>query len=164
VISIRQETPTDEPGIRAVNERAFERNAEADLIDRLRAESAVVASLVAADGDRVIGHVLFSRVMVGNEAAASLGPMAVSPEYQRQGVGSMLIRAGLRLCRDQGETVVVVLGHPEYYTRFGFSAGAAKRLHAPWSGEAWMALELVSGALTGMSGEVRYARGFEELP
>jgi putative acetyltransferase len=87
--------------------------------------------------------------------------MAVHPDHQRQGIGSNLVRRGLDILRSAGERVVVVVGHPEYYPRFGFLAEPAKRLDAPWSGEAWMALELIPGALEGVQGIVKYPAAFE---
>jgi putative acetyltransferase len=90
----------------------------------------------------------------------ALAPLAVLPARQRQGVGSLLVREGLRASAAQGHRVVVVLGHPGYYPRFGFSAALARPLKAPFSGEHWMAAELVSGALAGVAGEVRYPPPF----
>jgi putative acetyltransferase len=86
--------------------------------------------------------------------------MAVHPEHQRKGAGSALVERGLEVCRERGERIVVVLGHPDYYPRFGFRAAAAAHLHAPWSGEAWMALELVRGALAGVAGVMKYPEAF----
>jgi len=92
--------------------------------------------------------------------AVSLAPLAVNPICQRQGIGSALVRQGLEHCRERGKPIVVVLGHPGYYPRFGFSAELAKKLHGPFSGEAWMALELRDGALDDVEGTVRYPEAF----
>jgi putative acetyltransferase len=125
----------------------------------------VLVELVAvAAREVIVGHILFSHLPVHTSdgaivPAAALAPMAVLPAYQRSGVGSALVRAGLQACADGGAQAVIVLGHPEYYPRFGFSAEAARGLRAPFSGPAFMALELAPGALPA-DGEVRYARAF----
>jgi putative acetyltransferase len=163
VARIRAETPADIASVRAVNLAAFPGPEEADLVDRLRADGDVVVSLVATAGGAAVGHVLFSRLPIetagGIVAGAALAPVAVLPERQRQGIGGALVREGLRRCRAAGIAAAVVLGHPGYYPRFGFSAAAAHRLRAPFSGEAFMALALAPGALDA-PGTLRYARAF----
>lgn len=158
---LRPELAGDRLSIRAVNLAAFPSPVEADLVDQLRADGEVVISLVAEQDDRVIGHILFCRVRVGTVEAVSLSPMAVLPEWQRQGVGSALVSRGLELCRERGEKIAVVLGHPGFYPRFGFSAGLARQLEGYSSGPEWMALELTPGSLTGLSGKVLYPKAFE---
>ena len=163
-MEIREEQPGDEPAIREVNRRAFGGDEEAVLVDALRAGGHVIASLVAVEAGAVVGHILFSPLPI--EAAdrtipaAALAPMAVLPEHQRRGIGSALIRRGLELCREHGCSAVVVVGHPDYYPRFGFSAELAAHLHAPFSGPAFMALEFTPGTLAGSNGTVRYAPPF----
>lgn len=125
-----------------------------------------MASLVAVQGGRIVGHILFSRLVIeaGERIieAAALAPMAVHPECQRQGIGSALVRAGLEACRAAGIAAVVVLGHADYYPRFGFSAAAARGLRCPFpeAGDAFMALELKAGALNVSDAVVRYAPPF----
>lgn len=163
---IRPEEPSDRAAIYAVNRAAFGQDDEAELVDRLREDGLVIASLVACEGanGEITGHILFSelpietgtRTIPGGIRGAALAPMAVLPAFQRRGVGSALVRAGLEACRDLGIEAVVVLGHPDYYPRFGFSAETAKHLRAPYSGEAFMALELTPGVLQGVDGTVRY--------
>ena len=164
MIAIREETPEDFPAIREVNALAFGTAEEAELVDRLRADGDVLVSLVACDGGDVVGHILFSALPIETAGrtvrAAALAPMAVRPERQRQGFGSALVRRGLEACRALGVEAVVVLGHPAYYPRFGFSAETARHLEAPFSGPAFMALELTPGALDGVSGRVRYPPAF----
>ena len=160
---MRAETPADFAAIRAVNVAAFGQADEADLVERLRCDGEAVTSLIAERGGRTVGHILFSRlpIVAANReiAAAALAPVAVQPSFQRQGVGTALIHAGLCRCRELGIEAVVVLGHPTYYPRFGFSATLAQRLEAPFSGAAFMALELVPQALDG-GGAVRYPAAF----
>jgi putative acetyltransferase len=168
-VCIRVEQPGDVPHIRDIAAHAFGQRAEADLIDRLRANGDALISLVAvADIGELVGHILFSRLRVDRGKgrileAAALAPLAVRPEYQRQGFGSALVHAGIRACSARGLAGIVVLGHPRFYQRFGFSAAAARSLRAPFSGDAFMALELAPGALAGSPGIVHYADAFDAL-
>ena len=163
-LSIRDEQPADRQQVRKVNELAFGRRDEAELIDALRAEGAILLSLVAEANGQIVGHILFSRMTVETAqesiAAVSLAPMAVLPDYQGQQVGSRLVRRGLAELRARGEHIVIVLGHKEYYPRFGFSAEKARGLASPFPPDAFMALELSDGALAGIHGAVRYASAF----
>ncbi len=134
-------------------------------MDALRSGGYARVSLVAEVDGRVVGHILFSDVPIltdgGTVPALSLAPMAVLPEHQRKGIGTALVRRGLEACRQQGHRAVVVLGHPDFYPRFGFSARLAVPLSSPFGGrEAWMALELAPGALGGVTGWVRYPPPF----
>lgn len=166
-VIIRPEQAIDFDAIRAVNRLAFGQEAEARLVDRLRDGGFARVSLVAETGGRVVGHVLFSdlpiRTARGTVAALALAPMAVVPEYQRRGIGSALVRAGLQTCREAGHRIVVVLGHRNFYPRFGFSADLAKPLDGPYSGEDFMAIELEPDALTGGAGRVQYPPPFDEV-
>ena len=161
---VRRENADDVGPIRVVNEAAFGGHEEADLIDRLRHEGAVLASFVAELDGRVIGHVLFSRMLI--EAAhdslpsVALAPLAVLPKHQRCGVGSRLVQFGLDWLLARGERSVLVLGHPRYYQRFGFSTDRAHLLTSPFPPDAFMALELVANALDGIRGTVRYPVAF----
>jgi putative acetyltransferase len=163
-VILRRENPREQGAVRSLNEAAFGRHDEADLIDRLRTEDAVLASFVAEYEDRIVGHILFSRMSIetgtGPVSAVALAPLAVLPEHQRRGVGGRLIRHGLDWLRERGEQVVIVLGHPGYYARFGFSSDRASSLASPFPAEAFMALELLPGALDGIRGRVRYPDAF----
>jgi len=150
--------------IRSINEAAFGRPDEADLVDALRTAGVVLVSLVAEVDQRIVGHILFSRMWIettsGSCPAAALAPMAVLPGHQRRGIGRRLIRHGLDLLRRRGERIVIVLGHPDYYPRFGFSSEKARSLESPFSPKSFMAMELSPGALDGIRGRVRYPVAF----
>ena len=169
MLTIRPETPQDYAAVRAVNERAFEGPAEADLVDRLRHAVERYLSLLAEDEGHVVGHIFFSPVEV--EPAATpfplmgLAPMAVLPECQRQGVGSALVHEGLQACREVGGEAVVVLGHPGYYPRFGFKPAESYGLHCEYDvpAEVFMASELTPGAFDGLRGLVKYHAAFNGL-
>jgi putative acetyltransferase len=161
---IREERPDDERAVRAVNEAAFGRSAEADLVDRLRLDGAVLVSLVAEQDGFLVGHVLFSRISIeaagGPVPSVALAPLAVLPANQRRGIGGRLVAFGLEWLRRHGERSVLVLGHPHYYQRFGFSTDGARMLIVPFPAEAFMALEMVPDALHGVRGAVRYPAAF----
>jgi putative acetyltransferase len=163
-VSVRAETREDREGIREVNRRAFGRDDEARLVDALRSGGYSRLSLVAEENGKTVGHILFSELPIltegGRTEALALAPLAVIPDRQRQGIGSLLVRNGLKACAEAGHRIVVVLGHPDFYPRFGFSAYQAGKLKAPFSGPAFMALELVEGALFGVTGEVSYPPPF----
>ena len=166
-IRVRRESPADRETVHALNAAAFGQPAEADLVDALRHEAAVI-SLVAEAGGRLVGHILFSPVTLPDHdslAIAGLAPMAVSPAQQRQGVGSALIHAGLDACRREGFGAVVVLGHPAYYPRFGFEQAADHGIDCEYDvpPEAFMVLELRPGYLQGASGTIRYHPVFREV-
>jgi len=161
---IRSEDANDWPAVHSVHQAAFGRSDEAQLVDQLRGEGVVLVSLVAVLDQRIVGHILFTRMSIetaaGSIPAVALAPMAVLPEHQRQGIGGRLIRAGLDASRDQGEQIVIVLGHAHYYPRFGFSTEKARSLDSPFPPEAYMAVELRTGALDGVRGKVNYAAAF----
>ena len=168
MVTVRAEIAEDIPAVRRVNELAFGRPNEAALVDALRAAASPYISFVAVEDGRVVGHIFFSPVSIGSGESApqamGLGPMAVLPEYQRRGVGSRLVRAGLEECRRVGCNVVVVLGHPEYYPRFGFVPASRKGLRCeyPVPDEAFMVAELEPEALGGRRGLVKYRPEFAE--
>ena len=165
-LTVRAETDEDRAAIYAVNEAAFGRPDEARLVDALRRAARPYVSFVAADGGRVVGHILFSPVTIESGGAASaamaLAPMAVLPELQNQGVGSRLVGRGLDECRRLGHALVFVVGHPAYYPRFGFEPARPKGFTCefPVPDEAFMVAELSPGAAAGRGGLVRYRPEF----
>jgi putative acetyltransferase len=166
-IVIRNEAPSDVPAIHALNVAIFPTDAEARLVDALRAHRRLRLSLVAVEETGVTGHIAFSPVTIARPGGAvaqgiGLGPMAVARSRQRLGIGSQLVRTGLDRLRAAGYAFCVVLGHPRYYPRFGFEPASSFgiRWEREAADEAFFALELAPGALRGISGEVRYAPEF----
>lgn len=161
---VREERPEERSSIRAIIEAAFGRPDEARLVEQLRIEGVTLASLVAVIDSELVGYILFSRMWIqtGHSlvSAVALAPLAVLPRHQRSGVGGEMIRCGLSLLREKGEGIVLVLGHPSYYPRFGFSCDKARDLQSPFRKDAFMALELRSGALDNVSGRVKYPAAF----
>jgi putative acetyltransferase len=167
MLTIRPENVGDVAAVRAVHGAAFPTDAEARLVDRLRDGGQARVSLVAEVDGAVVGHILFSPVSVvtaaGDREGLGLAPLAVLPAHQRRGVGAALVRAGLEACRQQGCGFVVVLGHPEYYPRFGFRRADAVGLGNDYGADAaFMVVELQPGALPAGGGAVKYGPEFAE--
>lgn len=160
----RAETGADVSAIRDLTIAAFDRPDEADLVEALRTDAAWIdgLSIVAAAPDgTVVGHALLSRCHIGDTPALCLGPCSVRPGQQRSGAGSAAIRAALRAARDHGERFVTVLGHPEYYPRFGFGRASEHGIDTTLAvpDEALMALTL-EPAHRLPPGTIRYAAPF----
>jgi putative acetyltransferase len=167
MIEIRTERPDDSAAIQRVHLNAFGRPAEAKLVRLICESNKAIISLVALTDDKVVGHILFSRVTIANASAGfnavGLAPLAVLPEFQGQGIGSQLIREGLERCKQAGYDAVVLLGYPSYYSRFGFSCAADFGLQNEYGvHDEFMVLALRDGALRGVSGMVKYVPEFEE--
>jgi putative acetyltransferase len=165
-MNIRFEQPGDREQIRKVNLEAFDTESEANLVDALRDSGTELISLVAEDEDKIVGHILFSPVTMADVAGMiGLAPMAVLPEWQRQGVGTQLVNEGLKACEKSGYSVVVVLGHPDYYPRFGFVPSANFGIKSEYDvpPEVFMVMELRKGALNGLKGTVKYHPLFNEV-
>ncbi len=168
MIVIRHETLADFEAIRKVNLRAFEQSNEGNIVDALRVAGALTISLVALHENQIVGHIAFSPVTIesgdGSFTALGLGPMAVLPEHQNEGIGSQLVEAGLKECLRLGHEIVVVIGHPEYYPRFGFVPAGPSGIK--WEHEihedAFMFVELNVGALAGRTGVVKFHSAFNE--
>ncbi|GLZ77828.1 N-acetyltransferase [Actinorhabdospora filicis] len=165
VWTTRPETTGDVRAVRAVNAAAFPTTAEADLVDALRADPAAwidgLSIVTVETGGTVVGHTLLTRCHVGGAPALALAPCAVLPSHQGTGAGSAAIRAGLDAARAMGENLVVVLGHPGYYPRFGFTPASGFGVTAPFEvpDEAFLALAL-DAARPAPSGPIAYAKAF----
>lgn len=167
-MNIRNETPADIDAIRHVTHEAFDhRAAEAKLVDLLRERGELTLSLVAEDAGEVIAHVAFSPMTIDDAPASfkalGLGPVAVLPAHQRKGIGSALIREALAQCAAMGCDAVLLLGHIEYYPRFGFKPASTFGISGDYSaGDHFMALPLRAGALDGVHGKAQYVRAFAD--
>jgi putative acetyltransferase len=165
-VMIRREEPRDAGAVRRVNELAFGQPNEANIVRELTAAGASTLSLVAEIDGYVVGHILFSPVTIdtpaGQVTAIGLAPMAVLPDQQRKGIGTRLVQEGLAELQRLGHEVVVVVGHPDYYPRFGFKRASqfGLRTEIDCPDEAFMAIELRPGALVGRGGMVRYRPEF----
>ena len=174
VIEIREECEEDFQEVRQVivvagGKNPGDEDAAADLVELLRERNKALISLVAVSSNKVVGHIMFSPVTVAvapkDLFAVALAPLMVRPEYQRQGIGSMLAREGLNECTKAGYDMVVVLGHSEYYPRFGFTQasdyglGRDSRISADPN---YMVLGLKNGVLDEVSGVVQFAPEFKE--
>lgn len=146
---VRAATPADHAAIFQVEAAAFGRGDEAKIVEAVRAEGAALVELVVEEAGEIVGHILFSRMAATPEKrVAGLGPVAVRPDRQGRGIGDALCRAGIEALRALDIEAVVVLGHTDYYPRFGFSAETARTIASPYAGNpAFMALELTRGAL-----------------
>ncbi|NJO06099.1 MAG: N-acetyltransferase [Chloroflexaceae bacterium] len=167
---IRPETPTDHAAIDSVEEQAFDRRDEANIVATLRAAGTVSLSLVAVLQGQIVGHILFSPVEIESEpsyeGAVAMGPLAVLPAYQRQGIGGALVQRGLEQCQQQGYGAVILFGHPTYYPRFGFVPAhhfSLRNRYVEPEHPAFMALELQPGALQGRHGLVHLAPAFDGI-
>ena len=169
MIKFRQEEPGDQLAIRRVNEQGFGGREEADLVDALREANAIVLSMVALDGDDIIAHILFTEVdLVQADSqfkGLGLGPMAVLPSHQRKGIGTQLLKIALDKCRRLDYDFVVVLGYPEFYSKFGFSPAKPHGIRCEFDApdEAFMVLELRENGLAGRSGTVHYRDEFRNV-
>jgi putative acetyltransferase len=167
-MQIRLEQPEDIAAVHAINQAAFESSLEGDLVDAVRAQAKPIISVVADDDGSLVGHILFSPVsLTGHDELKIMGlaPMAVVPAQQRRGIGSALVREGLERCRRLGYGAVVVLGHPEFYPRFGFVPASRFGVTSEYdvTDDVFMALELTRGVLDGKSGTIRYHAAFAHV-
>jgi len=168
MIHVRLEEPQDIPSVRIINEQAFEQPVEADIVDKLRLSCPEALSLVAVDEGRAVGHIFFTPATIdienGTIEGIGLAPMAVLPERQRQGIGSSLVQHGLKVLRKRSCPFVIVLGHPEYYPRFGFELASSHGLKIQWPGvpdEAFMVIVYDAGALPQGGGIAKYRDEFD---
>lgn len=164
MITIREENPSDYGKIAAINEAAFGQMDEALLVKRLRDDGAAAASLIAEEAGEAVGHVLLSWMIAERDgqplSALALAPLAVLPRMQHRGIGSRLVEAAIDAGKCCGAEAMIVLGDPRYYPRFGFSAELGAKLSAPFSGPAFMALELAENSLFGSKVKLAYPPAF----
>ncbi len=168
---IRPEVPADIPAIFEVNYQAFAHYDEARLVNALRDDKIFnpELSLVAVHGDRIIGHIMFPPVTIESPEtstpAVALAPLVVHPDFQCLGVGAALIEEGLKVCRTLGHRIVIVIGHPGYYPRYGFLRARENGLEAPFTvaDDVFMVLALDAGALDGVEGMVKYPVAFDAI-
>ena len=164
-IDIKEERPGDVAAIRDLNQRAFEQDQEANLVDALRSNGGGLLSLVALVNRQIVGHILYTPVSIGNLRGAALGPMAVLPELQRQGIGSQLVEGGNRQIKQGGCPFIIVVGHPEFYRRFGFTPAGARGITCEWNlpDDAFMVLVLDEAEMKGVSGLAKYRDEFSSV-
>ena len=158
-VKYRIAVQTDKPAIADLNTRAFGQPDEARIISQLEEAGEVLIQFVAEMEDRIVGHILFYPLGVrGKLSAVGLGPMSVDPRTQRSGVGSQLVRIGLKTVQDAGAPIVFVLGHEAFYPRFGFSVAATSEFETPLKGPHFMAVRMRHGPP--MSGELIFPAAF----
>lgn len=167
MVAFRKEKSGDEHQIRIVHQRAFGQAEEADIVDKLRQNCTDAISLVAVSEDRIIGHILFTPVTIQAKeriiTGIGLAPMAVLPGFQRQGIGSQLVKAGLEVIEKSQFPFVIVLGHPTYYPRFEFVPASRYDIKSEYENvpdEAFMILVFNQAALKGVSGVAKYRPEF----
>lgn len=165
---IRREQPRDIPEIRQVNIRAFGRQQEASVVDKLRENCNSVLSLVALTDGKVVGHILFSPAVIegrhGRLVGTGLAPLAVLPEYQRKGIGTQLMQTAIARIKKGGCPYIIVIGHPEYYARFGFERAGRFGISSEWDvpDEAFVILVLDRRVMNGITGVARYRQEWAE--
>jgi putative acetyltransferase len=169
VVEVRFEQPKDIDEVRLLNDKAFGQPEEGRIVDKLRKSCNGILSLVAISNNKIVGHILFSPVTIETQRGViegmGLAPMAVLPELQNHGIGSKLVKEGLRIINNTTCPYVIVLGHEKYYPRFGFQRASKYGLKSQWEGvpdEAFMAMILNDSVMKGVSGIVRYRDEFDE--
>ena len=167
-MQIRAETEDDQAAVFDINAAAFPSDAEARLVDSLRISADPFVSLVAVENQQVVGHIMFTPVMLepfDNLILMGLAPMAVSPARQSGGIGTELVKAGLQRCRELSVGAVAVLGHAEYYPRFGFTPSSQWRIRSEYDvpEDVFMIMELSPGYLKNCHGTIRYNAAFADV-
>ena len=165
-MNIRKEKDSDKEIIWKVNAEAFETEAEANLVNALRDSGNSFISLVAEKDEEIVGHILFTPVeLIGDDSGLKLmglAPMAVLPKFQKKSIGSQLVKTGKEICSTQGYDAIVVLGHPEYYPKFGFVPSVKYGIKSEYDvpDEAFMLLELKKDSLKDKNGVIKYHSAF----
>lgn len=167
MIEIRKEESQDRHAVHNLNLAAFDNGPEATLVDKLRASCPDYLAFVAVEDGAVVGHILFTPATVDGSSVVGMGlaPMAVLPSHQRKGIGSQLVRYGIKHLRESSCPFIIVLGHPEYYPRFGFEVASKYHLRCPWDGvpdEVFMVTVADHNALPKVGGVARYRKEFDD--
>jgi putative acetyltransferase len=168
-IKIREENKEDYDAVRIVNDRAFGTPEEGRIINTLRNVCQETLSLVAVSDEKIVGHIFFSPVTIDHGDTQIIGmglaPMAVLPEFQNQGIGSLLVKEGIQRIKKTDCPFIIVLGHPHYYPRFGFERASIYGLKTQWEDipdEAFMVIILNKSVMSGVSGVAKYRSEFDE--
>ncbi len=169
MIEVRKENSNDYEAVRIVNNLAFGQHEEGNVVDKIREACEEIISLVAVESDKIVGHILFSPATIEKDGQTftgmGLAPMAVLPDYQKQGIGSLLVNDGIKRVKQLNFPFVIVLGHPEYYPKFGFERASKFGLKTQWEGipdEAFMAMILDYEVMRGVKGIAYYRKEFDE--
>ena len=167
LVKVREENPTasEIAAIRDVNRRAFGQDQEANIVDALRSNGAFLHSFVATLDEQIVGHISYSPASIDNLVGAALGPVAVLPEHQRRGIGSRLIQLGNSTLRDEQCPFIIVVGDPQYYSRFGFGSASFYGMTPEWQlpDDVFMVLVLDEERMRGVSGLVKYRHEFSTV-
>ena len=166
MIEIREERSDDVPAVRDLNRRAFGQDQESNIVDALRTNAAALLSLVATLNGQVVGHIMYSPLSIdGKFEGAALGPMAVLPQCQREGIGTKLIEAGNRKLKDDGCPFIIVVGHADYYPRFGFKPASEHGIKCEWDvpDNVFMLLVLDQAKMAGVAGLAKYRPEFSSV-
>ena len=168
-IEIRREQPGDYECVRNVNDEAFKQETEGKIVDRVRESDPDHLSLVAIDDRQIIGHIFFSRVIIESKEdivnGMGLAPMAVLPSYQNQGIGSMLVKRGIKILKENAIPFIIVLGHEHYYPRFGFTIASCHGIRCQWErvpDKAFLIMILDDRIMQNVKGIARYRKEFDE--
>ena len=169
MIQIRKEKDSDFEAIKFVNDQAFKQPLEGNIVEKIRNTDSEILSLVAETDNQIVGHIFFSCAEITDhpeiKKGMGLAPMAVLPEYQKQGIGSMLINKGISILKNQNVPFVIVLGHPEYYPKFGFEKASEYGIQSQWDDipdEAFMILILDRDKMKNVKGVARYREEWNE--
>lgn len=161
-MNIRAAAPVDSEAVRTILRQAFGQDAEADLVEALRESGDVVTELVADEGGQIVGHILLSELQSPDRCVA-LAPVSVQSDFQGRGIGSALIREAIERAKSGGWLAMILLGEPDYYSRFGFSVGACAKLETSYPKDYMMALELRPGSLAKLHGNLAYPAAFDQV-